>query len=227
MSLPEGSEIAGNPIGIGEIPREKLGEFWVDFLTKPQPLNNYRTINEYWRENSFGKWQIELDAYGPYRMDYNEFQYGLNEFGQRVNMPPGYAPKNLRPEAVEKSQADIEASGVDYDFIFILHAGYAETGVWQEFGEMMFLGPEDVTDEFGPPFDDMPNWARTRYVPWTSGTPAQNESGPARVEVSPFRVKVMEWLLTPTNSVIFRVSVTTITILTVILSPVPTPVRGN
>ena len=69
---------------------------------------------------------------------------------------------------MNKARADIEASGVDYDFNFVLHAGYDETGVWQEFGEMMFLTPEDVTDEFGPPFDGMPNWARTRYVPWTS-----------------------------------------------------------
>ncbi|MED4207469.1 M6 family metalloprotease domain-containing protein [Neobacillus mesonae] len=168
VSEKEGSEIAGNPQGVGNIPREELGKFWVDYLTKPQPLNNYRTINEYWMENSYGKWKVELDAFGVYRMDGNEFQYGLNEFNQQAYMPPGYSGKNLRTEAVSKSQKDIDASGVKYDFKFILHSGYAETGVWQEFGEMMFQNADAVPKEFGPPADGMPNWAITRYVPWTS-----------------------------------------------------------
>ncbi|MFD1172973.1 M6 family metalloprotease domain-containing protein [Oceanobacillus picturae] len=169
ISQEEGSMEAGNPVGNGNIPREDVGEYWVDFLNKPQPLNNYRTINEYWRENSYGKWAVELEAFGPYRMDGNEFQYGLNEFGQQENMPPGYEAKSLRPEAMSKAEADIEASGEEFDFTFILHAGYDESGIWQEFGEMMFLNEEAVTDEFGPPLDyDMPNWALTRYVDWTS-----------------------------------------------------------
>ncbi|NAO99275.1 M6 family metalloprotease domain-containing protein [Halomonas sp. MG34] len=169
ISQEEGSMEAGNPVGNGNIPREDVGEYWVDFLNKPQPLNNYRTINEYWRENSYGKWAVELEAFGPYRMDGNEFQYGLNEFGQQENMPPGYEAKSLRPEAMSKAEADMEASGEEFDFTFILHAGYDESGIWQEFGEMMFLNEEAVTDEFGPPLDyDMPNWALTRYVDWTS-----------------------------------------------------------
>lgn len=169
ISQEEGSMEAGNPVGNGNIPREDVGEYWVDFLNKPQPLNNYRTINEYWRENSYGKWAVELEAFGPYRMDGNEFQYGLNEFGQQENMPPGYEAKSLRPEAMSKEEVDMEASGEEFDFTFILHAGYDESGIWQEFGEMMFLNEEAVTDEFGPPLDyDMPNWALTRYVDWTS-----------------------------------------------------------
>ncbi|WHY71116.1 M6 family metalloprotease domain-containing protein [Fictibacillus enclensis] len=168
LSQPEGSEIAGNPIKTGNIPRDKMGQFWLDFLNKPQALNNYRTINEYWRENSFGKWAVDLDAFGTYRMDFNEFQYGLNEFNQMQNMPPGFSGKNLRSEAIQKAQADIDASGEKYDFKFVVHAGYDESGVWQELGEMMFQNPESVTDAFGPPIPDMPNSAITRYVPWTS-----------------------------------------------------------
>ncbi|WP_282141617.1 M6 family metalloprotease domain-containing protein [Cytobacillus oceanisediminis] len=174
LSQPEGSEVAGNPIGTGNIPRDEIGQFWVDFLNKPQPLNNYRTINEYWRENSYGKWAVELDSFGTYRMDHNEFQYGLNEFGQQGNMPGEYEAKNLRTEAMEKAKADIAASGKDYDFTFILHAGYDESGVWQEFGEMMFQTAEDVAKEFGPPFEGFPNSANTRYVPWTSWLAAKS-----------------------------------------------------
>lgn len=164
-----GTDPAGNP-QIGNVPEDELVDFWLDYLNTPQELNNYRTISDFWTENSYGKWQVELDGYGVYRMDHNEFQYGMNEFGQQSFLPDGYDPKSLRPEAVAKARPDLDASGVDYDFIFILHSGYAETGVWQEFGEMMFMGPEDVTDEFGPPAELglEENWVTTRYVPWTS-----------------------------------------------------------
>lgn len=166
-SLPEGSDVAGNPIGTGDIPREELGKFWEEFLNEPQALNNYRTIDEYWKENSYGKWGVDLDAFGPYSLEGREFQYGLS-YGN--SMPPGYQSKNIQSEALDLAQEDIDNSGEEYDFIFILHAGYDQSGVWQEFGEMKFLDRDSVTDEFGPPSDleGLPNWAYTRYVPWTS-----------------------------------------------------------
>lgn len=176
LSQAEGSELAGNPIN-GNIPREDIPEFWEDFLTEPSALNNYRTIDEFWRENSYGKWAVEIDAFGTYRMDHTEFEYGMGEFGQQENLPPGYDETyDLRSDALEIAEEDIEASGEEYDFTFVLHAGYDESGVWQEFGEMMFMNPEDVTDKFGPPaeFPDMPNWANTRYVDWTSWVAAKS-----------------------------------------------------
>ncbi|MEH7353516.1 M6 family metalloprotease domain-containing protein [Neobacillus drentensis] len=173
LNQPEGSELAGNPIGTGKIPRDQIGKFWEDFLNKPSALNNNRTVNEYWRENSFGKWKIELKSFGTYRMDGNEFEYGLNEFGQQANMPAGFKAKNLRSEAVAKAKADMDASGEKFDFNFIIHAGYDESGVWQELGEMMFQNAGAVTNPFGPivggaNVPGMPNSAVTRYVPWTS-----------------------------------------------------------
>lgn len=172
LSQEEGSELAGNPV-YGNVPREEIPEFWEDFLNKPQPLNNNRSINEFWRENSFGKWAVEIDAFGPYRMDGKEFEYGLR-YGN--DMPPGYEARDLRSEAMAQAQADIDASGQDFDFTFVLHAGYDQSGVWQEFGEMIFQDREAVTDEFGPPTEllDMPNWAKTRYVPWTSWVAAKS-----------------------------------------------------
>ena len=171
LSQPIGSMEAGNPINIGNVPRDEVGQFWIDFLSKPQALNNYRTIDEFWKENSYGKWAVELDSFGTYRMDHNEFEYGMGEWGQEAHLPPGFNKTyNIATEALDKAQSDMKASGETYDFTFVLHAGYDESGVWQEFGEMMFQNPEDVTDEFGPPseYGDMPNWANTRYVPWTS-----------------------------------------------------------
>lgn len=171
LSQPEGSDPAGNPIGIGDIPRDELPQWWEDYLNTPQEINNYRTIDEYWRENSFGQWSVDLDAYGVYEMEHRYFQYGMGEFGQQAHMPEGYSTHNIMNDAVEAAAEDIEASGIDYDFTFIVHAGYNESDIWQQFGEMMFEGPDDVPDEFGPPEefrDELDNWATTRYVPWTS-----------------------------------------------------------
>ncbi len=173
VTLPPGADPAGNPKLSGSVPRDRLCEFWTSFLNKPQELNNFRSINEYWLENSYGLVGVELDCFGPYRMEYNEFQYGLNEFGQGANCPPGYeCNKDFDTELLQKSLPDFLAAtalaGQGYHFRFFLHAGYCESGTWQEFGEMMFLTKDEVTDPFGPPDPGMPNWARTRYVEWTS-----------------------------------------------------------
>ena len=50
-----------------------------------------------------------------------------------------------------------------------IYAGYDETSVWQEFGEMMFQTQDDVPSAvWGNPNPLLPNWVRSRYVPWTS-----------------------------------------------------------
>ena len=170
LTQPKGSEIAGNP-QVDAVPREELGEWWKDFLNVPSKLNNYQTIDGFWKENSQGKWGVSLDSYGPYRLDKNEFQYGLN-YMNPGSLPPQYSSGNLFQDGVNAAAADIAASGKDYDFAFIVHAGYDESTIWQEFGEMMFLNQDSVSDAFGAPdlpgFENMPNWAKTRYVPWTS-----------------------------------------------------------
>ncbi|WP_066070190.1 FIMAH domain-containing protein [Neobacillus soli] len=170
VTKPKGSELIGNP-QIGSIPREELGEFWRSFLNVPSELNNYQTIDGFWKENSQGKWGVSLDSFGPYRLDKYEFQYGLDSMNSGY-LPKNYASGNLFQDSINAATADITASGKEFDFAFIVHAGYDESTVWQELGEMMFMNQDAVPDEFGPPdlpgFETMPNWAKTRYVPWTS-----------------------------------------------------------
>jgi hypothetical protein len=55
-----------------------------------------------------------------------------------------------------------------YDAVLRIYAGYDETTVWQEFGEMKFSAKEDIPAEWGNPNPEMPRWAPTRYVEWTS-----------------------------------------------------------
>ena len=90
----------GNP-QIGNIAEEDLKDFWLDYLNTPQPLNHNRTISDYWEiQLPQGSCKVELDAYGPYRMDGKEFHMVYNEFGQQVNMPPGYSGNEDRKRLV-------------------------------------------------------------------------------------------------------------------------------
>ena len=174
VSRPEGSDPIRNPRGTGGVASAKVGDFYKDLLNTPQPLNHGHTINEYWLEDSYGLLGIDMDAFGPYRMDRPEYQYGLNEFGETSACPTGETcDGDFDTELLGKSLPDVTAAqatrgGRDYDFRFLLHAGYDESGVWQELGEMKFKAKEDVSDEFGNPDSKKPNWSPTRYVPWTS-----------------------------------------------------------
>ena len=154
---PIGSELIGNPV-ISEPDKNKLGQFWIDFLNKPDKNNNFVTLNGYFLENSYGDWKIEMDACGPYMLSKFEFQYGLGYASrdtftyQRFQdlFPRGTA----QAEAYELARAaGIEffkpnAAGTDrdpvYDFVFVLHAGYDQSSAWQELGEMMFQNQNSV-----------------------------------------------------------------------------------
>src|SRR4051794_27420508 len=89
VSRPEGSDPIANPRGVGGVGQGKVGDFYKDLLNTPQALNHGHTINEYWLGDSYGVLGIDMDAFGPYRMDRPEYQYGLNEFGQSSACPSG------------------------------------------------------------------------------------------------------------------------------------------
>jgi hypothetical protein len=55
-----------------------------------------------------------------------------------------------------------------FDNIIYVQAGQDESSTWQEFGEMIFQTMDDVPEEWGNPDPTKPNWAPTRYIPWTS-----------------------------------------------------------
>ncbi|HVT79389.1 MAG TPA: hypothetical protein VHM90_01925, partial [Phycisphaerae bacterium] len=61
--------------------------------------------------------------------------------------------------------ADIKSK---YDIVIRIYAGYDETSVWQEFGEMKFASQNDIPAAWGNPDPSMPRWVITRYEPWTS-----------------------------------------------------------
>jgi len=179
ITLPKHSDLFGNP-QLDPIAREAVAQFYADFYNKPGPVNNGHTINGYWMEQSWGGIGIpKMDAYGPYRMPKKLFQYGLNEWGQKGGCPTGFTcDGRLERDADALWQ---QAAGVDikskYDIVLRIYAGYDETSVWQEFGEMKFQSKETIPAEWGNIDTTLPRWVATRYVPWTSWKAGQMQWG--------------------------------------------------
>jgi M6 family metalloprotease-like protein len=170
ITQPRGSDPFGNP-QVDPIAREDVARFYADFFTKPGELNHGQTIHGYWMEQSRGRFGItEVDVFGPFRMPESLWKYGLNEYGQETSTPDG-------SEADRRMERDVDSIWIadvggdpreEYDAILRVYAGYDETSVWQEFGEMKFSSREDIPPEWGNPNPDMPRWIPTRYVEWTS-----------------------------------------------------------
>ncbi|MDH7513497.1 MAG: hypothetical protein QHH14_11185 [Clostridiales bacterium] len=170
ITRPKSSDLFGNP-QVEPIPREKVAQFYADFFTKPMEINHGQNIHRYWMEQSRGKFGItQVDAFGPYRMPKPHWAYGLNEYGQNDQTPDGsIADSRLELDCDALWMADVgQDIRQNYDAILRIYAGYDETGVWMEFGEMKFKSKEDIPPEWGNPNPDMPRWVKTRYVEWTS-----------------------------------------------------------
>jgi M6 family metalloprotease-like protein len=178
ITLPSKSDLFGNP-QIDPITREKVPQFYADFFNTPSAVNHGHTINGYWMEQSRGRIGIgKIDAFGPYRMPKKLFQYGLNEWGQNGGVPAGYtADGRLERDADALWANDKGDIKKNYDIILRIYAGYDETGVWQEFGEMKFQDKDSIPPEWGNPDTTMPRWVVTRYAPWTSWKAGQMQWG--------------------------------------------------
>ena len=170
IARAKGSDPFGNP-QVDPVPREAVAKFYAAFWGTPNAFNHGHTIHEYWMEQSRGLVGIPtIDPYGPYRMPRRLFEYGLNEYKQQSGCPTGYTCNGrMEPDADALWMAD---AGADikgkYDVILRIYAGYDETTVWQEFGEMKFRSRDDIPPEWGNPDTTRPRWVATRYVPWTS-----------------------------------------------------------
>ena len=170
ITLPKGSDPFGNP-QINPIAREQVSQFYADFFMKPSEVNHGQTINGYWMEQSRGKFGItEVSVFGPYRMPKPFWAYGLNEYGQNDATPDGSKPAGRMEQDCDAIWTAAIGKDVrkDFDAILRMYAGYDETGVWQEFGEMKFNSRDEIPANWGNPNPDKPRWIVTRYVPWTS-----------------------------------------------------------
>ncbi|KAI1413322.1 M6 metalloprotease [Hypoxylon sp. FL1857] len=169
------STVFGNPLPIKSgLNRTEVPAFYRDLLNKPSDLNHNRTLHEYWMEDSGGRFGVDLTAFGAYRLPSRSYQYGIDDerggFNEGACPSEGPCSVDLRTDALGAWRADVgNETASSFELVFILSAGQDESSTWQEFGEIKFQTPDDVPDEFGPPNDDeLPNYAETRYVNWTS-----------------------------------------------------------
>ena len=171
VTLPKHSDMFGNP-QIDPIERTDVAKFYADFWNKPQEINHGHTVNEYWMEQSHGKIGVEFDAYGPYRMPQKMTAYGGTVNSQRSTGRGGAGRGSSGRRASLTGDLDQmwrpEAGDKQYDLILRIYAGYDETSVWQEFGEMKFQTRDDIPAEWGNPDDPNQRWSPTRYIDWTS-----------------------------------------------------------
>ncbi|EEP81986.1 conserved hypothetical protein [Uncinocarpus reesii 1704] len=174
VTMAPHSDVFGNPQpSAANIKREDVTTFYRDFLNKPGKLNLGHTLHEYWMGDSDGRYGVDLTAFGVYRLPLKSYQYGISD---RMNLgacpEEGACNVEIRDDALAAWRKEVGDEKADsFELVFILSAGQDESATWQEFGEMKFLTPEDVPDEFGPPDVgnlSLPNAARTRYVEWTS-----------------------------------------------------------
>ncbi|SCG60460.1 M6 family metalloprotease domain-containing protein [Micromonospora siamensis] len=171
ITQPAGSSVFGNPqANAANVPRENVAGFYTDFLNSPGDLNRGHTLHEYWMQDSNGRYGVDLTGFGPYRMPSKSYQYGIDNGFNPGACPTGEAcARNIRTDGLGAWRAAVGQEVADsFELVFILSAGQDESSTWQEFGQMMFQDKEDVPDAWGPPDPTLPNWAKTRYVDWTS-----------------------------------------------------------
>jgi M6 family metalloprotease-like protein len=196
ITQPQGGTVFGTPTAEAhDIPRAQVPAFYRDFLNTPSALNHFQTMNRYWMEDSFGKYGVQLDAFGPYELPGTQYQYFVQDqnAGNATQHCPVLVPakpcnRDFRTDARAAWLADVGLPKInEYDNVFYVSAGEDESSTWQEFGEMKWMTQDQVPDAFGPKALGDPlqtNWALTRYVPWTSWVSAATNWPNARGNTS-------------------------------------------
>lgn len=165
ITLPKHSDLFGNP-QLDPVKREAVARFYADFWNKPGAINHGRTVNEYWMEQSHGKYGVTFDPYGPYHMPKK-----MTEYSGTDNANGGWQGRRAGGASLERDVDAMwrkDAGSKTYDLVLRVYAGYDETCLWQEFGEMKFQTKNDIAPAFGNPNPAQPRWTSTRYIDWTS-----------------------------------------------------------
>jgi M6 family metalloprotease-like protein len=195
ISQPPGSHPFGNPQpGWTPVAPAEVNQWMHEYYSEPNEFNGGMTLNSYWLEDTHGRIGVDPTTFGPYRMPGKLHEFGLGQFNGSVgSQPTSVCPagdtcgRDIRQAALAQWQAATGCTTTlcGYDNVFYVTAGHDESSTWQEFGEMLWEEREDVPAAFGPPGaasgpvlnaagNPIPNWAPTRYVPWSSWKAAAN-----------------------------------------------------
>ena len=105
--------------------------YYRDLLNTPSAANHFQTMNRYWMEDSFGRYGVQLDAFGPYQLPGRSYQYFMTEFGgagQAAHCPDAApASRATRTSAPTRAppgrRTSAPAKIAEYDNIFYVAAG--------------------------------------------------------------------------------------------------------
>jgi M6 family metalloprotease-like protein len=80
VTQPEGSTVFGNPGALAhDLPREAVPAFYRDWLNVPSAMNEFQGMNRYWMEDTYGKYGVALEGYGPYLLPGDQNEYFIND----------------------------------------------------------------------------------------------------------------------------------------------------
>ena len=107
VTQPVGSTIFGNPGPLAhDIPREQVPAFYVDWLNNPTAMNEFQGMNRYWMEDTYGKYGVNLEGYGPYLLQGTQDEYFINDITGSTNLTCNTQTRT--PAAVQLAVTDVE-----------------------------------------------------------------------------------------------------------------------
>ena len=104
VTQPQGSTVFGNPGPLAHsLPREAVPAFYRDWLNTPTAMNEFQGMNRYWMEDSFGKYGVSTEGYGPYRLPGEQDEYFINDFANN-----NFCNTQTRSTVAQANVTDIE-----------------------------------------------------------------------------------------------------------------------
>ncbi len=81
ITQPEGGTIFGNPGSLAhDVPRDMVPAFYRDWMNTPSAMNEFQGMNRYWMEDTYGKYGVQLEGYGPYELPGSQDDYFITDF---------------------------------------------------------------------------------------------------------------------------------------------------
>jgi M6 family metalloprotease-like protein len=106
ITQPQGTTVFGNPGALGsDIPRAAVPAFYVDWLNVPSALNEFQGMNRYWMEDTYGKYGVALEGFGPYLLPGDQNEYFINDITGSNNLTCAI---QTRTTAAQANVTDVE-----------------------------------------------------------------------------------------------------------------------
>ena len=101
ITQPQGSTVFGNPGELAhDIPRDAVPAFYRDWLNVPSAMNEFQGMNRYWMEDTYGKYGVALEGYGPYLLPGDQNEYFINDITGSNNLTCAVQTRTTTAQAI-------------------------------------------------------------------------------------------------------------------------------